>query len=217
MAEADIGRAFDCVQCGAHHIAARGPAPKKMLCRVCYTRDKTAEKITSMGSEAWNAYLRKLRDGHRQTRTCAHCLSAPPMKSGKYCSQECSRAAVNERLRVGIERSGDCDQCGARFATIVPHQRYCSSACRDRADKRRPAETRSFYRLARWRALRAVQLEGEPTCRFCSLAGIETAATVCDHVHPHRGNVEAFWSGPFQSLCTECHNRDKQRMERSAA
>jgi hypothetical protein len=38
-------------------------------------------------------------------------------------------------------------------------------------------------------------------------------ATVCDHVTPHRGDVAKFWSGPFQSLCQPCHDREKQRAE----
>jgi hypothetical protein len=40
-----------------------------------------------------------------------------------------------------------------------------------------------------------------------------TAATVCDHIEPHRGGPEKFWKGPFQSLCDYHHNRDKQRSE----
>ncbi|MCJ2010440.1 ATP-binding protein [Methylobacterium sp. J-092] len=41
-----------------------------------------------------------------------------------------------------------------------------------------------------------------------------TPATVCDHVEPHRGDVERFWAGPFQSVCAHCHNSHKQRQER---
>jgi 5-methylcytosine-specific restriction enzyme A len=26
-------------------------------------------------------------------------------------------------------------------------------------------------------------------------------ATICDHVEPHRGDVNKFWLGPFMSLC----------------
>jgi hypothetical protein len=37
---------------------------------------------------------------------------------------------------------------------------------------------------------------------------------VCDHVEPHRGDLDKFWSGPFQSLCAEHHNSDKQRIEK---
>ena len=39
------------------------------------------------------------------------------------------------------------------------------------------------------------------------------AASVCDHVHPHRGDEVKFWAGPFQSLCKPCHDSDKQRQE----
>lgn len=41
-----------------------------------------------------------------------------------------------------------------------------------------------------------------------------TAASVCDHIEPHRGDVGKFWSGPFQSLCSPCHNSLKQSEER---
>jgi 5-methylcytosine-specific restriction protein A len=42
-----------------------------------------------------------------------------------------------------------------------------------------------------------------------------TAANVCDHITPHRGDEAMFWSGPFQSLCVAHHNGRKQREERS--
>ena len=67
-----------------------------------------------------------------------------------------------------------------------------------------------LYNNRRWRRLREQQLQMFPFCEFC---GPPTVATVCDHVEPHRGNVERFWAGPFQSLCGPCHNSDKQRME----
>lgn len=79
--------------------------------------------------------------------------------------------------------------------------------------------TRLLYRTARWRRLRAEQLAAEPLCRLCAEEGRTTRATVCDHVEPHRGDVDAFWRGPFQSLCDEapqrCHSRVKQREERA--
>ena len=73
--------------------------------------------------------------------------------------------------------------------------------------------TRRLYATARWRALRLAQLRDEPLCRICRAAGLVTAATTCDHVNPHRGDVDAFWRGPFQSLCTPCHSGAKQRAE----
>lgn len=41
-----------------------------------------------------------------------------------------------------------------------------------------------------------------------------TAATVADHVTPHRDNAEAFWGGALQSLCATCHSGAKAQQER---
>lgn len=80
-------------------------------------------------------------------------------------------------------------------------------------ERRSSVPTRRLYSTVRWRALRATQLAREPLCRLCAEGGVVTAADTCDHVEPHRGDVEAFWRGPFQSLCTPCHSRTKQRTE----
>lgn len=48
---------------------------------------------------------------------------------------------------------------------------------------------------------------------MCLAEGIATAALVCDHVDPHRGDVTLFWSGPFQSLCKPHHDGAKQRQD----
>jgi len=41
-----------------------------------------------------------------------------------------------------------------------------------------------------------------------------TAATVVDHITPHRGNTQLFWdSSNWQSLCEECHNGAKAQLE----
>jgi hypothetical protein len=37
---------------------------------------------------------------------------------------------------------------------------------------------------------------------------------VVDHIEPHKGNWEAFWSGPFQTLCHDHHVGPKQQAER---
>lgn len=71
----------------------------------------------------------------------------------------------------------------------------------------------SWYSTAAWKHIRRWQLAQEPLCRMCAEVGDTTAATVCDHIEPHRGDAEKFWSGPFQSLCAAHHSRDKQREE----
>jgi len=71
------------------------------------------------------------------------------------------------------------------------------------------------YAHRRWRRIRDRQLSLEPLCRACWKAGRCTAASVADHIVPHRGNVEAFWTGALQSLCGTCHSSLKQRQERA--
>ncbi len=44
--------------------------------------------------------------------------------------------------------------------------------------------------------------------------GRTTAATVADHVTPHRGDPELFWYGALQSLCATFHSRFKQSQEK---
>lgn len=50
---------------------------------------------------------------------------------------------------------------------------------------------------------------------MCEAEGLITAARVCDHVVPHRGDVDLFWNGERQSLCKTHHDRTKQREERA--
>lgn len=94
-----------------------------------------------------------------------------------------------------------------RSSNAVPRDRA-------KADRARAATPwRGWYGLKRWRDLRAMQLAEHPLCRMCEDIGVITQADVCDHVEPHRGDPVKFWSGPFQSLCTTHHDRDKQRAE----
>lgn len=82
--------------------------------------------------------------------------------------------------------------------------------------RRAVSETRRLYGTGRWKRLRAYHLGLEPFCRMCAARGQATEATVCDHLDPHNGDVERFWSGPFQSLCEPCHNTLKQAAEAAA-
>jgi hypothetical protein len=72
---------------------------------------------------------------------------------------------------------------------------------------------RKWYNTRRWRVTRAWQLRINPLCAMCETMGRVTAATVCDHKEPHRGDPVAFWQGPFQSLCAPCHSGPKQSAE----
>lgn len=90
-----------------------------------------------------------------------------------------------------------------------------------RLPDRRSAEAtgyRKLYKTARWRARRMHQLAEEPLCRSCAKAGRITAATIADHVEPHRGDPIKFFEGELQSLCDaepwRCHSKVKQSEER---
>ena len=70
-----------------------------------------------------------------------------------------------------------------------------------------------LYATSRWRKLRQTQLFKEPLCAMCKAQGRVTEATVVDHIEPHRGDMDKFWHGSFQSLCKRCHDSHKQRFE----
>ena len=73
------------------------------------------------------------------------------------------------------------------------------------------------YADRKWRSKRAAQLQREPLCRYCERMGRITAATIADHIEPHRGDKVKFWRGALQSLCAECHSSAKQREESGSA
>lgn len=72
-----------------------------------------------------------------------------------------------------------------------------------------------LYGTAAWKRKRAQQLQDQPLCEDCTERGLVRSASVADHVEPHRGDVERFWNGKLQSLCTSCHSGQKQRIEKS--
>ena len=75
------------------------------------------------------------------------------------------------------------------------------------------SQWQAFYWTTAWHRRRALQLAAEPLCRMCEARGRLTAARVVDHVEPHNGDWNKFRLGALQSLCEQCHNQDKQRLE----
>ena len=51
---------------------------------------------------------------------------------------------------------------------------------------------------------------------MCEAQGRVTAATVVDHIIPHKGDPVLMWDSEhnWQSLCDPHHNRDKQSQDR---
>lgn len=60
---------------------------------------------------------------------------------------------------------------------------------------------------AGWRVARKAFLRSNPLCIACNRKGILKAATVVDHVIPHKGNTRLFWDhSNWQALCRSCHS-----------
>jgi 5-methylcytosine-specific restriction enzyme A len=67
----------------------------------------------------------------------------------------------------------------------------------------------------RWRRARLQFLHEHPLCVMCQQAGRIAAATVVDHITPHREDETLFWDREnWQALCTTHHNATKQSMEK---
>ncbi len=73
--------------------------------------------------------------------------------------------------------------------------------------------THPYYNSKRWKLRRLHQLNHHPLCVMCLQTGTITAATVADHVIPHKESYELFFFGELQSLCAFHHNKTKQRFE----
>lgn len=68
---------------------------------------------------------------------------------------------------------------------------------------------------SRWRKARATFLAAHPLCVMCAKAGRVTAATVVDHIKPHKGDQRLFWdTANWQPLCKTHHDGTKQQIER---
>jgi 5-methylcytosine-specific restriction protein A len=77
------------------------------------------------------------------------------------------------------------------------------------------ARERGYTRT--WEKARKQFLLSHPCCAMCGREGRVTAASVVDHIKPHRGDKMLFWdSTNWQALCSPCHNRHKQREERGS-
>ena len=82
------------------------------------------------------------------------------------------------------------------------------------ANETRPAY-HGWYKLAIWhKRLRPQQLAKEPLCKRCLAEGKTTAATVVNHIKPHRGDWSLFADPDnLESLCAPHHDRDVQGEE----
>lgn len=67
---------------------------------------------------------------------------------------------------------------------------------------------------SRWDKARRTYIAANPLCVMCEKQDRAVPASVVDHIIPHRGDQQLFWDREnWQSLCTSCHSRHKQRQE----
>ena len=84
-----------------------------------------------------------------------------------------------------------------------------------RSDK--ASSTQRGYGYA-WQQARLVHLSAHPLCAYCERDDRVTAASVVDHIIPHRGDMKLFWDrSNWQSLCRPCHDIVKKREECSSS
>lgn len=66
----------------------------------------------------------------------------------------------------------------------------------------------------KWQKAREAFLRENPLCVMCQAQGRVEAATVVDHITPHRGDQSLFWRrSNWAPLCAHHHSSDKQREE----
>jgi 5-methylcytosine-specific restriction protein A len=74
-------------------------------------------------------------------------------------------------------------------------------------DQNRGSAARRGYD-SRWRAARKRYFAIHPLCVECQRMGRLSAATIVDHIVPHKGDPNLFWNqSNWQALCRRCHNR----------
>lgn len=100
---------------------------------------------------------------------------------------------------------------------LVKGGAYCEAHRKEvekQHDSRRGSSTERGYNY-RWQKARATYLSRHPLCKMCEGRGRVTAATIVDHIIPHRGDQALFWdTSNWQSLCKPCHDSVKQAEER---
>ena len=80
--------------------------------------------------------------------------------------------------------------------------------------ERESAAKRGYGR--RWQGYRERYLREHPLCVMCQARGEIVAASVVDHIEPHKGDHRLFWKPEnHQALCKRCHDSHKQRFEKS--
>ncbi|PKR57611.1 HNH endonuclease [Thalassospira lohafexi] len=89
-------------------------------------------------------------------------------------------------------------------------ERYCAAhktEHRKQQDQKRGSASQRGYG-SKWQKARDQFLKEHPLCCRCEAVGLVTAATVVDHIIPHKGDQKLFWRrSNWQSLCKTHHDQ----------
>jgi 5-methylcytosine-specific restriction enzyme A len=95
--------------------------------------------------------------------------------------------------------------CAASGCAALTTESRCPQHARERDLRRGTAKERGYD--ARWRRARRLFLKANPLCVACLADGKTTAASVVDHVVPHRGDQGKFWDVVnWAGLCKRHHD-----------
>lgn len=99
--------------------------------------------------------------------------------------------------------------CAKGGCYALTRERFCeahkNTANRRKDQRRGSAAQRGYGR--QWRKARKLWLSVNPLCVQCEKEGRTEAASVVDHITPHRGDYDLFWDeGNWQSLCKRHHD-----------
>lgn len=102
---------------------------------------------------------------------------------------------------------------------LVKSGAYCDAHRKEvekQYDSRRGSSSQRGYN-SRWQKARETFLRRRPLCKMCEDEGRITAATIVDHIIPHRGDQDLFWDtdNNWQPLCKLHHDKVKQAEEKS--
>jgi 5-methylcytosine-specific restriction enzyme A len=98
--------------------------------------------------------------------------------------------------------------CGKQGCWKLTQGRYCAEHEQvvQQNDKGRGTAAERGYDH-KWRKAREAFLYKHPLCVHCDRVGQIEAATVVDHIVPHRGNKALFWDQTnWQPLCKRHHD-----------
>lgn len=123
------------------------------------------------------------------------------------------RSATIEITSMPVSAPTPCRYPGCSDLVTVGNG-YCPThrrAEQRRIDERRGSAAARGYD-SRWRKARVGYLRSHPMCAECARDGIVTAASVVDHIIPHKGDKTLFWDyDNWQPLCKPCHDRKTAR------